>query len=113
MRYHYESTLKMATHGQVYECDHELYNKCTLYYDDGIGLAVIQQRFNPDLKMMWWGPIDIGLVDDIYDSPGFKEYFKKYAACKDENGIYPTIKVRKLMWALRMKPLKKQHWELA
>ncbi len=113
MRYHYESTLKMANHGSVYECNHDLYNKCTLYEKGERGLAVIQQRFNKDLKMAWWGPIDGCLVDDIYTNPGFNEYFEKHAACKDENGLYPTVKVRKLMWALRMKPLKKQYWEFA
>jgi len=32
-------------------------------------------------------------------------------ADKSYNGLYPTITVRQLMWALKIKPLKKERWE--
>lgn len=35
----------------------------------------------------------------------------EHAGEPDENGIYPTVDVRKLMWALKMKPLTKNDWE--
>ncbi|MBO7449776.1 MAG: hypothetical protein J6U54_05345 [Clostridiales bacterium] len=111
MKYYYEVHNKQPIKGKVYECNHPMYNKCTLYLEGDVGLAVIQQRFNELLKMTWWGPIDPGLVDDIYYHPDFSKYFLEFAACKDENGLYPTVQVRKLMWALRMKPLKRQFWE--
>ena len=30
---------------------------------------------------------------------------------KNQNGFYPTVTVRQLMWAIRMKPMKKERWE--
>lgn len=112
MRYYYEVSKKtFAVYGQVYKCNHPMHNKCTLYKDEDYGMAVIQQRFNKDLKHTWWSSIDIELVDDIYETPGFKEFFKQHATIANENGLYFTIEVRKLMWALRMKPLKRQYWE--
>ena len=111
MKYFYKPQNKLATKGVVYACNHPIYSKCTLYLEGEIGLAVIQQRFNESLKMTWWGPIDTGLVDDIYNHPDFSKVFLEFAACKDENGLYPTLQVRKLMWKLRMKPLKRQFWE--
>ena len=41
----------------------------------------------------------------------FLEYFRENAKRKNKDGLYPTVTVRKLMWALRMKPLKKERWE--
>ena len=37
--------------------------------------------------------------------------FPGNAKRKNKDGLYPTVTVRKLMWALRMKPLKKERWE--
>ena len=34
-----------------------------------------------------------------------------HAKKKDSHGYFPTVTVRQLMWALRMKPLKKERWE--
>lgn len=34
-----------------------------------------------------------------------------HARKKDSHGYFPTVTVRQLMWALRMKPLKKERWE--
>lgn len=60
--------------------------------------------------MTYWSEIDPWLTDDIYLSSGFKKYFDDHAdKCTD--GLYPTVTVRQIMWALRMKPIKKEKWE--
>ena len=93
-----------------YECNHPLYSTCTLFKIEDKGLAVVQQRFNAKLKVFWYGPIDTWLADKIFWDDGFELYFFKHAEnCKD--GLYPTVTVRQLMWALKMKPLKKEWWE--
>lgn len=109
MRYYYKVENKRATKGVKYKCDHPLYNSCTLYLRGGLGLAVIQERFNSRLKSFWYGPIDEGLVDDIYNQPGFDLYFAEHAQA-EHDGLYPTVSVRKIMWALRMKPLPAEEW---
>ena len=97
--------------GETYECNHVLYNRCTLYKIQGKGLAVIQQRYDPKTKHMWWDEIDSCLANDIYLSNKFIPYFRAHASEPDKNGIYPTVKVRKLMWALRLNPMRKEAWE--
>ena len=73
-------------------------------------MAIIQQRFNAKLKITWWSEVDKEITDILYLSPGFLEYFNIHADyCK--NDIYPTVTLRQIMWALRMKPLVKQRWE--
>ena len=99
-------------YGTIYSCSkHPVYNVCTLYEIGEKGLAVIQQRFDPMEKTTKWGPVNNLLVDQIYLHPKFKRYFDKYAAEKDKDGLYPTVTLRQIMWALRMKPLKKERWE--
>lgn len=78
---------------------------------DDRGLAVIQQRFREEDKSTYWTEIDPWLVDDIYLSAGFKEFFEKHASSPDKSGLYPTVTVRQLMWKLRFKPLPKRAWE--
>ena len=111
MRYHYNKpTISLSMYGQLYMCDHPVYRRCTLFKIGEKGLAVIQQRFNPESKHSWWGEIDSWLTDDLYLHPNFKEYFDKRAKeCTD--GLYPTVTIRQIMWALKMKPLPKQRWE--
>ena len=60
--------------------------------------------------MRYWGVVDRELANDIYISEGFEEYFEKFSGCENR-GIFPTVPVRKLMWALRMKPLPREFWE--
>lgn len=111
MRYHYAKPLiSTPMYGETYICDHPVYNKCTLFKIDIKGLAIIQQRFDPETKTTYWSDIDSWLANDIYLHAKFKEYFYKYAdeAC---NGLYPTVTVRKIMWSLRMKPIPKEKWE--
>ena len=104
MRYHYEpKKIYFCLYGKTYECDHPVYNRCTLYLQNGKGLAVIQQRYDPETKRTWWTEIDPWLVDDIYLCKGFNDYFNKFAA--EPNGkLYPTVTVRQIMWNLRQKP---------
>lgn len=113
MRYYYQKLDNyIVTKGHTYKCNHPLYDTCTLYLDGDFGLAVIQERFNSTLKTSWWSAIDPWLIDDIFNQPGFADYFNKNSEeCRD--GLYPTVTVRQIMWALRMKPLAKEAWELA
>ena len=101
----------MALYGVIYECDHPVYSRCTLYLIDGIGLAVIQQRYRPEDKSTYWTEIDPWLVDSLYMSDKFIPYFLKKAGPIKPNGCYPTVTVRQLMWAIRAKPLLREHWE--
>lgn len=111
MRYHYEKpSLFLSMYGETYECDHPVYSKCTLYLADKRGLAIIQQRYDSDTKKTWWGEIDPWLTDYLYLHPRFKQFFEERAgACKD--GLYPTVTIRQIMWALKMKPVKRERWE--
>jgi hypothetical protein len=111
MRYHYEKpTIYLSMYGKLYICNHPVYSRCTLYQINSKGLAVIQQRFNQAEKTTTWGEIDEWLTDDIYLHPRFKAYFDKRAGvCKD--GLYPTVTVRQIMWALKMKPIPRERWE--
>lgn len=109
MRYHYEKpAIYLSKYGDTYYCDHPVYSKCTLFKMDEKGLAVIQQRTNN--KMTWWDEIDPWLTDALYLHTKFKEFFDNRAGmCID--GLYPTVTIRQIMWALKMKPLPKQRWE--
>ena len=111
MRYHYEKpSIYFSRYGETYICDHVVYDSCTLFKSGDRGLSVIQQRYNDKTKMTWWSEIDPWLTDDLYLNPGFRQYFdKKSGECTD--GIYPTVTIRQIMWALKMKPLVKQKWE--
>lgn len=71
---------------------------------------MIQQRYDPVTKSTTWGEIDPWLIDEIYVNQNFKRYFDKMSGLP-EGGLYPTVPLRKIMWALRMKPLKKAVWE--
>lgn len=111
MRYFFQKTTGgPVKHGEDYYCNHPLYNSCTLYSDGEKGLAVIQQRYDHVTKRSWWTMIDRELVDEIYEAKDFMKFFDKFA--KPKNGpLYPTVTVRQIMWALKMKPLRKQKWE--
>ena len=111
MRYHYDRPIiYLSMYGRTYRCDHSVYNKCTLYKIDDKGLAVIQQKYDPASKCTWWDELDPWLTDDIYLHPKFKRYFDKRAG-KCTDGLYPTVTVRQLMWALKMKPIPRERWE--
>lgn len=112
MRYHYEKPkVYFSMYGKLYHCDHPVYNSCTLYKIGNRGLAVIQQRYDPLTKNTWWTNIDPWLTDDIYLHPAFKDFFDSRAGEIDDKNLYPTVTVRQIMWAMRMKPISKQPWE--
>ena len=111
MRYHYtKPSIYLSLYGQVYTCNHPVYDRCTLYIIDDIGLAVIQQRYDESNKNTWWSELDPWLTDAIYLNPGFKGYFNKRSR-KCTDGLYPTVTLRQIMWALKIKPIKKERWE--
>lgn len=111
MRYYYDKQKRYTKiYGKTYECNHLVYNRCTLYKIKDKGLAIIQQRYDDKNKHTYWTEIDKDLVDVIYLNAGFKAFFDKYAK-KSQNGIYPTVTVRQTMYNLKMKPLKKYVWE--
>lgn len=111
MRYHYEKPdICSSMYGEIYCCNHPVYNRCTLFKIGNKGLAVIQQRFDKVAKKTWWSEIDEWLNDLLYLNPNFKEFFDvRSDLCK--NGLYPTVTIRQIMWALKMKPLPKEQWE--
>lgn len=111
MRYHYEKpSLYFSMYGTVFECEHPVYDTCTLFQIGNKGLAVIQQRYDSDTKRTWWSEIDPWLTDDLYLHPKFKEFFDDRAGeCTD--GLYPTVTIRQIMWALKMKPIPRERWE--
>lgn len=111
MRYHYEKPdLYFSLYGQTVESNHPVYSKCTLFEIDKRYLAVIQQRYNPENKSTWWGEIDPWLTDELYLHPGFKKFFDERAG-EIKDGLYPTVTIRQIMWALKMKPIKRERWE--
>lgn len=111
MRYHYEKPdIYISTYGETYICDHPVYGTCTLFKINDVGLAIIQQRYDASTKKTWWGELDPWLPNDLYLHADFKEFFDKRAG-PAVNGLYPTVTVRQIMWALKMKPLPKQRWE--
>lgn len=111
MRYHHEKPdLYLSTYGITYTCNHPVYSICTLYQIRYKGICVIQQRFDQSTKQTYWSEIDPWLTDAIYLHPKFKKFFDERAG-EPENGLYPTVTVRQIMWALKMKPIKRERWE--
>lgn len=111
MRYHYViNNHGPEQYGSLYICNHPVYSRCTLYLVNNKGLAVIRQYFDPKLKCTYWREISNNLATDVFLNPNFERYFNKRSGpCKE--GIYPTVTIRQIMWALRMKPLPKKRWE--
>lgn len=95
---------------QTYICDDPRFNSCTLFIRDNIGLGIIQQRYNANLKCTWWGPIDKELATAIEAKPEFAEFFNANAK-EPINGLYSVFEVRKVMWAIGLRPLPKAIWE--
>lgn len=111
MRYHFEKpAIFTSMYGVTYVCNHPVYNKCTLFEENGRGLAVIQQRFNPKTKATWWDKIDPWLTDPLYLHPKFQEFFEERSG-EGRDGLYPTVSIRQIMWALKMKPIPRERWE--
>lgn len=111
MRYHYEKpTIYSSLYGHTYSCNHPVYNNCTLYKIGTKGLAVIQQRYDEKSKSTYWTDIDPWLTDTLYLHTKFKEFFdKRSGECVED--LYPTVTIRQIMWALKLKPLPRERWE--
>lgn len=111
MRYHYEKpAIFLSMYGEIYVCDHPVYDICTLFKIGDRGLAVVQQRFDKHTKHTWWSEIDPWLTDTIYLHPRFKEFFNERSG-KCIDGLYPTVTIRQIMWALKLKPVARERWE--
>ena len=111
MRYHYERPTQYSSmYGDIYNCDHPVYSRCTLFTIGKRGLAIIQQRYNSTDKSTTWGEIDPWLNDVLYLHPKFREFFDERS---DEavDGLYPTVTIRQIMWAFKMKPIPRERWE--
>lgn len=111
MRYHYDKPKEYTSmYGSTYICSHPVYDRCTLFQIGNRGLAVIQQRYDTTNKSTYWTNIDPWLIDALYLQTGFQKFFDERS---DEcvNGLFPTVTIRQIMWALRMKPLPKERWE--
>lgn len=111
MRYFYEKPAIYSTmYGSTHNCNHPVYDKCTLFKINDKGLAVVQQRYNPDNKTTYWTEIDPWLIDDLYLHERFEEFFNERAG-ECDSGFYPTVTIRQIMWGLKMKPLPRERWE--
>lgn len=111
MRYHYKKPdIYISMYGETYTCDHPAYNSCTLFKIGDKGLAVVQQRYDTQSKKTWWSEIDPWLTDAIYLHTKFKQFFDERSG-EAEDGLYPTVTVRQIMWAMKMKPLLRERWE--
>ncbi len=111
MKYYYEKHENWIGAGEIYSCNHPIYNRCTLFREGDLGIAVVQEHFDISRKIRWWGSLEPWIAGDIYCNPRFDMFFRENATKPDKNGLYPTFTVRKIMWALRMKPLKREFWE--
>lgn len=136
MRYHYEKPeIYVSNYGETYICDHPVYDRCTLFKIGDKGLSVIQQRFNTETKEKRWTEIDPWLTDAIYLNKKFRQLFETHSSSgtlaatsnnsdastirevvknvrsKSTKLLYPTLTVRQVMWALKMKPLRRERWE--
>ena len=111
MRYHYEKPKHYTSaFAFSHRCDHPVYDKCTLFKIGRKGLAVIQQRHDPKTKKSWWGEIDPWLIGELYLHMKFKKFFDERAG-EPVEGIYPTVSIRQIMWALKIKPIPRERWE--
>ena len=111
MRYHYEKPdLYLSMYGDTYVCNHPVCDRCTLFKIGNKGLAVIQQRFDSKTKTTKWTEIDPWLTDTLYLHPRFKSYFDDRSS-EATDGLYPTVIIRQIMWALKIKPISKERWE--
>ena len=54
--------------------------------------------------------MDPWLTDTLYLHPNFRKYFEDRSG-SGTDGLYPTITIRQIMWALKIKPIKRKRWE--
>ena len=108
MRYHYEKPeTYRSRYGRVYTYNHPVYDRCTLFEIGDRGLSVIQQRYDKQRKSTYWTEGDPWLTDELYLHSKFKQFFDERSG-HSVGGYYPTVTIRQIMWALRMKPLPRE-----
>ena len=105
MKYFYQKPeIYIDIYGKTVTLDHPIYQKGTKISTDGKAIIIVQQRFIN--KTFFWDSVDPWIISDIYLNKNFPSFFSQYAS---ENP--PIFQLRKIMWALRMKPLPKEFWE--
>lgn len=108
MKYYYEKPeFSTRLYGKVVHLDHPVYRAGTFYEERGLGLIAVQQKFDEENRFCYWTAIDPDIANDIYLSPRFPVFFAEHATPNN----YPIFQLRKLMWALRIKPLPREYWE--
>jgi hypothetical protein len=95
---------------QICQSDHPAYNAFSLFANGNKGIGVIQQRYDPRTKTTWWGPVDKDNTFYILHSPFFEEWWNDVSR-PAANGLYHVVELRKVMWALHIKPSPKEPWE--
>lgn len=111
MRYFQDQPkLYKAVYGETYISSNPVYVKGTLFRIGKKGLVVIQQRYREEDKSTWWDEIDPWLRNPIFLNTRFSEFFESFASEEKEDG-FNTVTIRQIMWALRMKPIKRERWE--
>ena len=58
-------------------------------------------------KTTWWSEIDPWLIDSLYLHENFLKFFEERSG-ESDNGLYPTVTLRQIMWAMKMKPIKRE-----
>ena len=71
---------------------------------------MIQQRYDLETKKTWWSEMGPWLTDQLYLYQKFKVFFDDRSG-GGTDGVYPTVTIRQIMWALKMKPIPKERWE--
>ena len=84
-----------AMYADTYVCNHPVYKVCTLFKINEKGLAVIQQRYDPDTKTIYWSSIATWLAE-LYLHENI-EYFFNERVGKPIDGLYPTVTIRQIM----------------
>lgn len=110
MKYYHTVQTHDKTFGRTISADNPFFSHCTVFEDDDKGIAVIKKTFYPAIKKVGYDGVNKNLATDIYLNENFKKFFEANAKPK-KDGLYPVFELRKLMWALRMKPLKREEWE--
>lgn len=96
MRYHYNKPDHYTSmYGQTYICDHPVYSHCTLYKIGEKGLAVIQQRYIPEIKSTCWTEIDPWLTTPIMRKLYFKGgiYYEEIIRRLQRNGCKTAVRL--------------------
>lgn len=110
MRYYYKRQNLIPEHGAVVGGEEtDIFRHYTEFKEGDRRIGVIQQYFDPIDKKCWWDSIDPAIAEDIFKQERFAKWFKEKAAPADIS--CPIVKLRTIMWELRMRPLKKEFWE--